>query len=95
MLRFGTEDRVFGDPFYGVVVEKEPFAVEFGVVYVVALVDVYTDVRDDGEEVVCAVSIVGLIGDGVGGIGSHVQRYREPNMFIDFCLAAIEALNIS
>lgn len=77
------------------VIEKEPFAVEFGVVYVVALVDVCADVRDDGEEVVRAVSIVGLIGDGVGGVGSHVQRYRESNVFIDFCLTAIEALNIS
>src|SRR5277367_2465542 len=63
-VRFGTEDDFFGDPFYDVVVEGEPFAVEFGVVYVVTFMDVCADVGDDCEEVVCAVSVVGLVGDG-------------------------------
>ena len=51
-VRFGTEDGFFGDPFYDVVVEGEPVAVEFGVVYVVTFMDVCADVGDDCEEVV-------------------------------------------
>jgi len=75
-----------------VVVEGEPFAVEFSVVYVVTFMDVCTDVGDDCEEVVCAVSVVGFIGNGVGSVGSRVQCYRESNMFIHFCLSTIKAL---
>jgi len=51
-VRFRTEDCFFGDPFYDVVVEGEPVAVEFGVVYVVTFMDICADVGDDGEEVV-------------------------------------------
>ena len=91
-VRFGTEDGFFGDPFYDVVVEGEPFAVEFGVVYVVTFMDVCADVGDDGEEVVCAVSVVGLVGDGVGGVRGHVQSYWESNVFIDLRLSTIKAL---
>ena len=92
VVRFGTEDGFFGDPFYDVVVEGEPVAVEFGVVYVVTFMDICADVGDDCEEVVCAVSVVELMGDGVRSVGSHVQCYWESNVFIDFCLSTVKAL---
>jgi hypothetical protein len=91
-VRFGTEDGFFGDPFYDVIVEGEPFAVEFGIVDVVTFMDVCADVGDDCEEVVCAVSVVGLIGYGVGSVRGHVQCDWESNVFIDFCLSTIKTL---
>jgi hypothetical protein len=54
------------------VVEGEPFAVKFCVVYIVSFMDICTDVGDYGEEIVCAVSVVRLVGDGVGSVRGHV-----------------------
>jgi len=77
------------------VIEHEPFAVEFGVVDVVTLVDVCANVGDDCKEIVCAVSIVRSIGDGMGGVGGHIQCYWESNVFVHFCLSTVKALDVS
>lgn len=54
------------------IVKLEPFAVEFGVVYVVSFVDICADVGNDGEEIVGAVPEIVVVGDCMGGVGCHV-----------------------
>jgi hypothetical protein len=74
------------------VVESKPLSIEFSVVDVMPFVYVCADMRDDGEEVVGTIPIIGFVGDGVGCIGSHIERYGEADMFVYFCLSTIEAL---
>ena len=89
------EDFIFGDVLDDVIVEGEPFVIEFCVVYVVPFVDICANVGDYGEEIVCAVPIFRFVGNGVecvGGIRRHIQSHREADMLIYLSLAAIETL---
>ena len=88
--RFGMEDGIFSDPFNDMIIESEPFAVEFGEVYVVAFVDVCANVGDNGEKIVRAVSAVGVVGEGVRGVGVHVQCYWKTNVLVYFCLSTVK-----
>jgi hypothetical protein len=92
VVRFGSQDLLFGDPLDDMVVEGEPLSIEFGVVDVVPFMYICADMGDDGEEVVGAIPIIGFVGDGVGCVWGHVEGYGKTDVFVYFCLSTIEAL---